>query len=75
MDLHLAADAVTRERLEQLKGLLEGAPGSCSVVLHLSIPKRSETLVPLSPSLKVQPSDELLLSIERLFGARVAQLR
>jgi len=75
MHLHLPADGVTREQLVELKRLLAEAPGSCQVYLHLGIAKRSETVLPLGSSFQVKPSDELLLSIERLFGGRVAQLR
>jgi DNA polymerase-3 subunit alpha len=73
--LHVLSDRASTDRLVELRGVLANAPGPCQVVLHLSIPKRSETVVALGDSYKVAPSDDLLLAIERLLGPRTAVLR
>jgi DNA polymerase-3 subunit alpha len=75
MHLNLTADAVTPEKLAQLKDLVAKSPGNCNVYLHLGIAKRSETVISLGSHYQVKPTDELLVAIERLFGARVAMLR
>ena len=74
-DVPLSIQAFTTEKLEQLKTLLTGSPGSASVFIHLGIAKRSETMVALGSHYQIKPTDELLTAIERLFGGRVAQLR
>jgi DNA polymerase-3 subunit alpha len=73
--LYLNADAVTKAQIVELAGLLGQHRGSCSTWLHLRIPMRSETVVPLGDRYACAPSDELLTRIERLFGERVAMLR
>ncbi|HKE19939.1 MAG TPA: DNA polymerase III subunit alpha [Kofleriaceae bacterium] len=74
VDIHLDADSVTPAQISDLRGILEGARGSCRTVLRLRIPQRSETIIPLGDTYNVAPTDELLLRLERLFGARVASL-
>jgi len=74
VEIHLDADAVTPTQIRDLRGILERSHGSCRTVLRLRIPRRSETIIPLGDTYNVAPTDELLLRLERLFGARVASL-
>ncbi len=74
VDIHLNADQVTSEQIEALRGILQASRGGCQAVLMLEIPNRSATAMWLGEDWNVAPSDELLLSIERLFGAPVATL-
>jgi len=71
----LNADLVKTEQIEELKGILVGHQGPCATYLHVKIPMRSETVIPLGERYSVTPSDDLLLRIERLFGDRVALFR
>jgi len=73
--LNLTADSVRDEQVQQFRQLLREHPGECRAFVHLRIPRRSETVLELSERYAVQPSDELLLQLERLFGERVAILR
>jgi DNA polymerase-3 subunit alpha len=73
--LFLNAEVVSPPQIEELKGILKGHPGSCDTFIHLKIPMRSETVVPLGADFRDAPTDDLLLRIERLFGDRVALLR
>ncbi len=73
--LYLNSDSVQAPQLTELKGLLSAHSGKCTTWLHLKIPMRSETVIPLGEAFSVSPSDELLTRIERLFGERVAVLR
>jgi DNA polymerase-3 subunit alpha len=72
--IRLPADQVKSEQVEELKSLLRAHPGSCSAFIHVVIPLRSETVIPLGPEFSVAPSDDLLLRLDRLFGTRVAIL-
>jgi DNA polymerase-3 subunit alpha len=74
VEINLNADSVTTEQVEALRGILQGSRGSCSTILKLNIPKRSETVIALGDNYNVAPTDELLLKLERLFGGRVATL-
>jgi len=71
----LNADLVQPAQIEELKGVLLAHKGNCATYLHVKIPMRSETVIPLGDKFAVAPSDELLLRIERLFGDRVAIFR
>ncbi|MBI4510104.1 MAG: DNA polymerase III subunit alpha [Deltaproteobacteria bacterium] len=71
----LNANQVTPEQVGELKGILQAHKGSCATYVHLKIPMRSETVVPLGTDFAVTPSDDLLLRLERLFGERVAILQ
>jgi hypothetical protein len=73
--LYLNADSINDQQLAELKTLLQSSRGSCSTWLHLKIPMRSETVLALGDHYSVQPSDEFLTRVERLFGERVAVLR
>jgi DNA polymerase-3 subunit alpha len=74
IEIHLNADTVTSDKLEALRGILTTSQGSTPAVVRLMIPQRSETVIPLGEKWRVQPSDELLARLERLFGERVATL-
>jgi DNA polymerase III subunit alpha len=72
VEIHLNADHVTPEQIADLRSILESSKGGCLAVVRLTIPQRSETIIPLGQDFGVSPSDELLLKLERLFGHRVA---
>ena len=71
----LNADLVQRDQIDELKGILLQHKGTCATYLHLKIPMRSETVIPLGSEFTVAPTDELLHRVERLFGDRVAVVR
>ena len=75
VDIHLDADSLTRDQIDELKTLLANAArGNCLPVLRLKIGQRSETVVPLPDAWSVSPTEDLLTRLERLFGDRVATL-
>src|SRR5207253_171521 len=74
VELKLSADQATSERLAELKALFGKFPGSCSAALSIVVPGTAETRIALR-NLKVAPSDDLLAAVDRLFGAKVAQVR
>lgn len=73
--IDLNADAVTRAQIDELRAILLAAPrGGCQAVVRLTIPQRSESVIPLGDRWMVSPSDDLLARLERVFGERVATL-
>jgi DNA polymerase-3 subunit alpha len=75
MMVEMAADLLTEERVEQLKQALAGSPGQVQTILRMKVPLRSVTDCVLPASFNVNPTDDLLLRIERLFGDNAARLR
>ncbi|HEU0029375.1 MAG TPA: DNA polymerase III subunit alpha [Kofleriaceae bacterium] len=75
VDIHLNADLVTPDQIDELKTILANATrGNCQAIIRLKIPRRSETAVALPDAWDVAPTEDLLTRLERLFGDRVATL-
>ena len=75
VDIHVNADSVTQEMIDELKTVLHNATrGNCTAVLRLRIPSRSEIIVPLPEAWAVAPTEDLLSRLDRLFGDRSATL-
>jgi DNA polymerase-3 subunit alpha len=75
VDIHLNADQLTRDQIDELKTILANAArGNCQAILRLRIAQRSETVVALPDAWAVSPTEDLLTRLERLFGDRVATL-
>jgi len=74
VELRIGAEAATAERLAELKSLLGRHPGSCSATLTLVVTGMAETRIALKGT-KVAPDDDLFAAVDRLFGARVCQVR
>jgi hypothetical protein len=72
LHLRILAAEATRDRMTALKKLLAEAPGECTVVVHISIPGESETLLEAG---SVRPVDSLLRDVDALFGRGVTGLR
>ena len=69
----LAVDSLDRPKLASLRSILEQHPGPCPVTLELSL--TGEWRVDLQETgLYVQPSDALIVGLERLFGMKVCEL-
>jgi DNA polymerase III subunit alpha len=74
VDIHLNADSVTRDQIDELRTILSSSRGSCAAIVRLRIGQRSEAVIPLGSSWQVAASDDLLARLERIFGDRVATL-
>jgi DNA polymerase-3 subunit alpha len=72
LELRLHVDMATDEKLARLAELAKKHAGATPVAVALHMPGEAEALVG-STNFKVQVSDELLESVNRLFGARVAE--
>jgi DNA polymerase-3 subunit alpha len=73
LELRLHASMATEERLVKLTEIVKKHAGATPIAIALLMPGEAEALVG-GTALKVQVSDELLESVNRLFGARVAEL-
>ncbi|HLT31377.1 MAG TPA: DNA polymerase III subunit alpha [Myxococcaceae bacterium] len=72
-NLRVPADLATEERLAKLSTLGEKHRGSTPVALTLVFPGEAEVLIG-NTRLEVQVGDELIESVDRLFGQRVVEL-
>ena len=69
--IRLTTPGLDEPQLRALRAIVERHRGDCEGVIHLVIPNRSETVVRLPDSLRVQASDELMDDAEKLFGYNV----
>ncbi|NJC87750.1 MAG: DNA polymerase III subunit alpha, partial [Desulfuromonas sp.] len=67
----LSTPGLDENQLRTLREIVGRYHGECEGVIHLVIPNRSETLIKLPDSLRVQASDELMDDVEKLFGYNV----
>jgi DNA polymerase III subunit alpha len=72
LELRLHVDMATDEKLAQLAVIAKKHAGATPIAVALHMPGEAEALVG-NTNLKVQVTDELLESVNRLFGARVAE--
>jgi DNA polymerase-3 subunit alpha len=70
----LLAGDVTGRRLAELKKAMGEHPGKCPVNAVLKVPDAGEVVVSL-PKYRIDPSEEFLGKLERIFGEKVAELR
>jgi DNA polymerase III subunit alpha len=72
LEIRLPAALITEEKLERLRDLASKHAGATPLAVAVTLPSEAEILIGNIP-LKVQVTDELLESVNRLFGARVAE--
>jgi DNA polymerase-3 subunit alpha len=72
LELRLHVDMATDEKMAQLAVIAKKHAGATPLAVALHIPGEAEALVG-GLNVKVALSDELLESVNRLFGARVAE--
>jgi len=76
--LEIGADSVTDGELERLRRLLAEHPGTCRTRIALDISTdvgRGRATLDLPEGFAVDPSNELLTEIERLFGREVVEMQ
>ena len=71
--VRLAVESIDRSKLDSLRSMLEQFPGPCPVSLELSSANAWKVSL-AETGLFVDPTDALLSSLERLFGAKVCEL-
>ncbi len=72
--IQLRVPSVSKQQLEHLRKILESHRGFTPTYIHLSDPRRGETVLTLPEELNAQPSDDLVSAVDRLFGTPVTQL-
>ncbi len=72
LELRLHVDMATDEKLARLAEIAKKHAGATPIAVALHMPGEAEALVG-NTNFKVQVTDELLESVNRLFGARVAE--
>jgi len=72
---HLASRVVTRDQLERLKNLLANHRGALPAFIHLKGEGKGETILSLPKDLMVNPSDEMMMEVDSLFGTPVTFLQ
>jgi len=72
--IRLTSKQAERGRLARLNELLHASPGGCPVQLIIET-EVGEALLAMPKDVRVEPSDAMLASLERLFGQKVAELR
>ncbi len=67
----LAASETNPKQLQTLKQVLTRFKGDCKAYLHMTIPGKSETVMELPVEFRVAPSQQLVASVEKIFGHNV----
>jgi DNA polymerase-3 subunit alpha len=67
----LSTPGLDERQLRALREILARHRGDCEGLIHLVIPNRSETVLKLPDSLRIQACDDLMDDVERLFGYNV----
>lgn len=73
--IRLASQSCDQSQLQRLADVLRSAPGTCPVQLIIETEEGAEAVLALTKDLRVEPTDAVLASLERLFGHGVAELR
>jgi DNA polymerase-3 subunit alpha len=75
LEIALVEADVTRDRMVALRRVLGAHAGECEVVVHLTIPGESTTVLSMGEARGVKASDELCREVDSLFGRPVAEAR
>jgi DNA polymerase-3 subunit alpha len=75
MAIRLDPELASPEHIQRLGAILQSSPGSCPVQLIITTEEGAEAVLTVGGGLRVEPSDHMLASLERLFGHAVAELR
>jgi len=70
----LNAVGLEEQQLRRLKELVLRFRGKCRVLVHLSVPGRFESVLPLPNDYRVAATDEMMDAAEKLFGYNVVTL-
>jgi DNA polymerase-3 subunit alpha len=74
LHLRVHCDEMSRDRTLAVRQLLDAHRGECAVLLHITIPNESETVMALPESCGVRPTEDLVEHLDALFGRPVTEL-
>jgi hypothetical protein len=66
--IQVSVDDAGAQALTRLREVLHRHPGACPVYLSVTIPDHSESVIAVSPELRVQPNDQFVGDIEAVVG-------
>jgi DNA polymerase III subunit alpha len=75
LTVRLPAKSAEKQALQQVRALLQSAPGPCPVTLHLDFDDGAEAVLALPAQLRIEVSDAVFSGLEKIFGEQVAELR
>lgn len=64
----LNVTVLKRETLEELRSILKEHPGTCRAYIHLIVPQKTETVIALPESFRLNPARELIQATNLLLG-------
>nr|NIQ11541.1 hypothetical protein [Gammaproteobacteria bacterium] len=67
----LTSPGLEDRQLRALKEIMARYHGECEALIHLVVPNRSETVISLPETLRLQASDQMIDDVEKLFGYNV----
>jgi DNA polymerase-3 subunit alpha len=73
--LRASADDLTRDQLAALRDVVAKHPGRCLLYLHLERPGAWEAVVVLPDRFRVDPSEQMLVELDRVLGRKVLEFR
>ncbi len=73
--IKLITDRTSKEKIQDLRKVLQKYRGDCRVTLMVQKPTHSETFMALPKDMWVQPSEDLCNELERIFGENVLSFR
>ena len=74
LEMNVPVYALNSDKLEKLKEILVAHKGEVPARLTITEPDTFETVIALPETLRVNPSDELLVRVDKLFGTKVVRL-
>lgn len=78
LNVDLEAEDIGASKLEELRRLLAEHPGTCRATISLDVDTddgQGEAILELPDGFAVDPNNQLLMAIDRLFGRKVVDLR
>ncbi len=64
---------INENHLKQLKNVLSRYPGECPGYVHLVIPDKTETVLSLPDGMRLAPTAQLVMAVDKLFGHSVTR--
>lgn len=73
LHVHLSG-SVESPTLKSLRDVFLGNKGECTLYLHFKTPQYNEVVIQANPEIKVAPTEELIVQIERITGEKSVRL-
>ncbi len=70
VDIRLNTPGLSDDHLLQIRDLLMQHQGNCGVYLHIVIPRHSEAVISAGGGIRVNPTESMIMAIERIAGNR-----